>query len=197
MIVFVVFAFLRMAVFRPETPGPQGHRETVTVKRVLDGDTLDLTDGRRIRLLGIDAPEVAHENQPAQPYSKEATDWLRSRIEGASVSLRIDSAKKDRYGRTLAWVYDEHGKMLNEELLAEGLVRLLADFGLPADLEPQLRQAESEARILKKGVWSVKAGKKKSASRGGRIDLGVVDCTIEFASLGTRILPHKCHSPVL
>lgn len=166
MIVFVVFAFLRMAVFRPETPGPQGHRETVTVKRVLDGDTFDLTDGRRIRMLGIDAPEVAHEDQPAQPYSKEATDWLRSRIEGARVSLRIDSAKKDRYGRTLAWVYDEHGKMLNEELLAEGLVRLLPDFGLPADLEPQLRQAESEARILKKGLWSAKAGKKKSASRG-------------------------------
>lgn len=197
MIVFVVFAFLRMAVFRPETPGPQGHRETVTVKRVLDGDTFDLTDGRRIRMLGIDAPEVSHENQPAQPYSREATDWLRSRIEGASVLLRIDSTKKDRYGRTLAWVYDEQGKMLNEELLAEGLVRLLADFGLPADLEPQLRQAESEARILKKGVWSVKAGKKKSASRGGRIDLGVVDCMTEFGSLGTRILPHKCHSPVL
>jgi YD repeat-containing protein len=165
MIVFVVFAFLRMAVFRPETPGPQGHRETVTVQRVLDGDTLDLTDGRRIRLLGIDAPEMSHEDQRAEPYSQEATDWLRSRIEGASVSLRIDSAKKDRYGRTLAWVYDEQGRMLNEELLAEGLVRLLTDFGLPADLEPQLRQAESEARILKKGLWSVKAGKKKSASR--------------------------------
>lgn len=154
-------------MFKPETPGTQGHRETATVKRVLDGDTIDLTDGRRVRMLGIDAPEVAHEGQPAQPYSSEAAEWLKSRIEGASVSLRIDSAKKDRYGRVLAWVYDEHGKLLNEEMLADGLVRLLPDFGLPADLEPQLRQAESEARILKKGIWAPKNGRKKTAGIGG------------------------------
>lgn len=150
-------------MFKPETPGTQGHRETATVKRVLDGDTFDLTDGRRIRMLGIDAPEVSHEDQPAEPYSSEASEWLKSRIEGASVSLRVDSAKKDRYGRVLAWVYDENGKLLNEEMLADGLVKLLPDFGLPADLEPQLRQAESEARILKKGLWAPKNGRKKTA----------------------------------
>ena len=155
-------------MFRPETPGTPGQREAVTVKRVLDGDTFDLTDGRRIRMLGIDAPEVAHEGQPAQPYSSEASEWLKSRIEGASVSLRIDSAKKDRYGRVLAWVYDEHGKLLNEEMLANGLVKLLPDFGLPADLEPQLRQAESEARILKKGLWIPKTSRKRTADPGSR-----------------------------
>lgn len=127
--------------------------EFVTVAKVFDGDTFLCTDGSRVRLLGVDAPEVSHGNQPAERYGEESGNWLRRRIEGRIVQLRIGSEPFDRYGRRLAWVYDDRGKLINRELLREGAARLLPDFGLPAELEPSLRAAEAEARTTRTGIW--------------------------------------------
>ena len=74
---------------------------------------------------------------------------------------RIDSEEKDRYQRTLAWVYTRDGEFINERLLSEGHAKLLADYGLPLDLEPRLRAAESEARIEKRGLWAISRRSKK------------------------------------
>lgn len=153
-LVFLGLAMLRILVFRPElTQSPEALKETVTVRYVIDGDTFDLTDGRRIRMLGINAPEEGFGDKPREAHAAESTTWLRRRIEGHRVRLRIDSAKPDRYQRTLAWVYDLDGELLNAQMLREGQARLLDDFGLPLDLEPVLRAAESDARILRLGLW--------------------------------------------
>lgn len=153
--IFVLLAMLRMLVFRPESLVAPAARPVVTVRYVIDGDTVDLADGRRIRLLGIDAPEAGFQNKTAEPWSEESTSWLRDRIEGRDVQLRIDSEEKDRYGRTLAWIFHSDGTLINQESLREGHAKLLADFGLPADLEPALREAESEARVQKRGLWGI------------------------------------------
>lgn len=152
-LIFVLLAMLRMLVFRPESLVAPAARPVVTVRYVIDGDTLELDDGRRVRLLGIDAPEAGFQNKIAQPWSQESTSWLRDRIEGQDVQLRIDSREKDRYGRTLAWIFHSDGTLINQESLLEGHAKLLPDFGLPADLEPALREAESEARVQKRGLW--------------------------------------------
>ena len=146
-------AILRLSIFQPEDATGLSIRQTVTVRQVIDGDTFDLTDGRRIRMLGIDAPEAGYYGKPAERYSSESTAWLRDRIEGGRLQLRIGDPDKDRYDRTLAWIYDSQGILINQEILAEGQARLLPDFGLPLDLEPSLRAAESEARLLKRGIW--------------------------------------------
>lgn len=156
LMIFIVLAVLRLAVFRPELASDGKPRTTVFVQHVIDGDTFDLADGTRVRMLGIDAPEAGFGDTRPQPFSVEATDWLRNRIEGHEVALRIDYPKIDRYGRTLAWVYEADGLLVNEEMLREGRVKLLADFGLPADLEPNLRKAEAEARLRKIGIWAKK-----------------------------------------
>ncbi|MDA1231134.1 MAG: thermonuclease family protein [Planctomycetota bacterium] len=156
LLIFVVLAVLRFAVFRPELASDGKPRTTVFVQRVIDGDTFDLDDGTRVRMLGIDAPEAGFGDKRPQPFSAEATEWLRNRIEGHEAALRIDYPKVDRYGRTLAWVFEADGTLVNEEMLREGRVKLLADFGLPADLEPNLRKAEAEARIRKIGIWAKK-----------------------------------------
>ena len=156
MLIFVVLAVLRLAVFRPELASDGKPRTTAVVRHVIDGDTFVLDDERHVRMLGIDAPEAGFGDKSPEPFSAEATDWLRDRIEGREVALRIDYPKIDRYGRTLAWVFEPDGTLVNQQMLLAGRVKLLADFGLPADLEPTLREAESEARIRKIGVWAPK-----------------------------------------
>jgi micrococcal nuclease len=156
MFIFAVLMVLRLTVFRPELASDGKPRTNVVVQRVIDGDTFDLDDGSRVRMLGIDAPEAGFGDKTPQPFSAEATAWLKNRVEGHDVSLRIDYPKTDRYGRTLAWVFESDGTLVNELMLREGRVKLLADFGLPADLEPNLRNAEAEARIRKVGVWARK-----------------------------------------
>ena len=156
MLIFVVLAVVRIVVFRPELANDGKPRTKVFVQHVIDGDTFDLDDGRRVRMLGIDAPEAGFRDKPREDHSAEATDWLRKRIEGREVALRIDYPKTDHYGRTLAWVFEPDGTLVNQQMLSAGRVKLLADFGLPADLELTLRQAESEARIRKIGLWAPK-----------------------------------------
>jgi micrococcal nuclease len=159
MFIFAVLMVLRLTVFRPELASDGKPRKHVLVQRVIDGDTFDLDDGTRVRMLGIDAPEAGFGDKTPQPFSAEATEWLKSRIESHEVALRIDYPKTDRYGRTLAWVFEPDGILINEVMLREGRVKLLADFGLPTDLEPALRKAEAEARIRKIGVWARKSKK--------------------------------------
>ena len=156
MLILVLLAVLRIAVFRPELASDGKPRSKAVVQHVIDGDTFVLDDGRHVRMLGIDAPEAGFGNKPREDFSAEATDWLRERIEGREVALRIDYPKTDRYGRTLAWVFEPDGTLVNQQMLSAGRFKLLADFGLPADLEPTLRQAESEARIRKIGLWAPK-----------------------------------------
>lgn len=163
-IVFIVMAMLRMLIFRPESGVLQPSFQAATVRYVIDGDTVDLEDGRRVRLLGIDAPEVGFNEKPAEAWAEESTLWLRDRLEGRQVQLRVDEKMKDRYGRTLAWIFDEQNVLINRELLAEGHAKLLPDYGLPADLELTLREAESEARVQRLGVWAT-AQKQRQRSR--------------------------------
>ncbi|MFN8705231.1 MAG: thermonuclease family protein [Planctomyces sp.] len=154
----VIGAVILFRVFLNDSRSDQPNRErftelSVKVRFVLDGDTFDCAAGRRVRLLGIDAPEVAHPDQAPEPYSRDSADWLKQRIEKRTVRLQIGEPATDRYQRTLAWVYDERGELINREILRAGWARLLPDFGLPPDLEFVLRRAEAEARVAQQGLW--------------------------------------------
>src|SRR3990167_2259493 len=81
--------------------------QDVKVKRVIDGDTFEAEDGEKIRLLGVDCPELAHFGKPAEYFGKESTEFSRQNLEGKTVKLVKDSLNKDRdkYGRLLRYVY--------------------------------------------------------------------------------------------
>lgn len=133
-----------------------GRRYTVRVKRVFDGDTFETHSGQRIRLLGIDAPEVAHGDKPAQPYSQESTHWLRALIGNSPVEVEEGVVATDRYGRTLGWVSLPDGRLVSELALETGNARLLSRFGLPLKLEQRFRQAEKRAQQQALGVWGTR-----------------------------------------
>ncbi len=158
MIVFGIIAVLiavRLAG-RNTTRGTH-HTEAprwVTVQTVLDGDTFVTSTGESVRLLGIDAPEVAHHNTKLEPFGTESTEWLAQQIEDCEVQLQVGVEGTDRYGRTLAWVYTADGTLINREALAGGYAELLDRFGLPLHLEASLRQAVAEAQVRQRGLWN-------------------------------------------
>jgi micrococcal nuclease len=138
----------------PATPSVVGS-VTVPVNRVVDGDTVHVTlDGRdeRVRLIGIDTPEVAHDGRPAECFGDRAAAETRRRLEGRSVRLNFDVRLRDRFGRILAYVVDDRG-LVNLALVQGGFAVALA---VPPDtrMAGDFGRAEDEARTAGRGLWS-------------------------------------------
>jgi micrococcal nuclease len=128
------------------------HESWGRVERVLDGDTIELAGGTRVRLIGINAPEIAHLGDPAQPGGRAAHRYLRELLEGARVRIEPGRQRRDRYHRLLAHVFTESGQNVAAELLRRGYVHAVV-------YPPNLRHArayfaaEKAARDARLGLW--------------------------------------------
>jgi micrococcal nuclease len=136
----------------PNRPaGDPPSRVTARVARVIDGDTIELSDGRRVRYIGVDTPETVDPSQPVGCYGKEASDRNKFLVEGKTVSLEKDVSETDRFGRLLRYVYvgDE---MINELLVSEGYAQVST---FPPDVKYQDRFAglQQQARAANRGLW--------------------------------------------
>ncbi len=124
----------------------------VAVDWVADGDTIILQDGRHVRYIGIDTPEIDHENHRAAPMGYEARSFNRQLVLGQRLRLVYDREKKDRYGRTLAYVYRSDGLFVNAELLKQGYAHVL--FRKPnTSQERSLLSAQRAAMQAGRGLW--------------------------------------------
>lgn len=124
----------------------------VTIKRVADGDTIILQDGRHVRYIGIDTPEIDHENQRAAPLGYEARAYNRQLVEGQDLRLMFDREKKDRYGRILAYVYRRDGLFVNLELLKKGYAYVMYHY--PNTFKEALfLSAQRKAMQRGRGIW--------------------------------------------
>lgn len=120
-----------------------------TVVKVIDGDTISL--GReKVRLWGVDTPETVHPKKGKEPFGPEAKKLTASLVHAKPVRL-VRSEKKDKYGRTLAYVYLPDGRSVNEELLRKGLARHTPQYSHP--LKKQYAVIESMARKKRLGIW--------------------------------------------
>ncbi|HEX6984244.1 MAG TPA: thermonuclease family protein [Planctomycetaceae bacterium] len=137
---------------------------TYLVERVIDGDTLVLAGGDRVRLLGVDTPETVAPGRPVEPFGPEASRFTKDRVEGKSVRLGFDKERRDRYGRLLAYVYVD-GVLLNEELIRAGLSKAQLRYPYSNAMKRVFRDAEAEAKAANRGVWSLPA---KEESPSGR-----------------------------
>lgn len=150
--VCAVFVGLHEAV-AGEQCEPFGKTEKIVVSHVYDGDTLKLQDGRKIRLIGINTTEVGHHGLPDQPFSQEAIQAVKRFIaQSGELTILRDREDKDRYGRTLAHLFNGRGESLEQLLLEEGLAYHVA---IPPNLTMAdcLAVAEGVARREEKGLW--------------------------------------------
>ena len=124
------------------------------VERVSDGDTVVALTANgtklRLRLLGIDAPEVAHGTKPAQPFGQEARDYIEHLIDGKTV--RVDAYGPDRYNRVLAVVWEGQANV-NLLVVAMGYAEMYR--GAPCQVYcRELEEAEAKARRDRVGMWA-------------------------------------------
>ncbi len=125
------------------------------VARVIDGDTIVLIDGRHVRLLGLNTPELARKNKPSEPGGTQAKRWLTQRIEGSIVRLEIGQQAYDKYGRLLAHIFDTNDNHINLELISNGIATI-------SIIPPNVKYAQSfltaqqTAIAAKLGLWNIK-----------------------------------------
>jgi micrococcal nuclease len=134
---------------------PEG--ETATVAAIEDGETLQLTDGRKVRLLGVKAPSppLGWKGEDPWPFAAESKAALRRLASGTTVELRFDERREDRHGHVLAQVYvlrDGSGVWLQKDLVAQGFARV---YSLPeaSACVAELLALEAEARRERHGLW--------------------------------------------
>jgi endonuclease YncB( thermonuclease family) len=92
-----------------------------SVKTIYDGDTVQLNDGRKVRFLGINTPEIKHRDKFAEAGGEQAKTWLINKLKNTKVRLEFDVEKTDKYGRTLAYLVTEKKENINVSLVKEGL----------------------------------------------------------------------------
>lgn len=122
------------------------------VKWVNDGDTIVLSDGRHVRYIGINAPEIAHDNQKAEAFGYEAKKYNQSLVRSKKVRLEFDKEKYDRYGRLLANIFLSDGTFINKEMIEKGYA-----YALPrkpnVKYDRMLLQIQRDAMSAKQGMW--------------------------------------------
>jgi micrococcal nuclease len=127
--------------------------DTSTVSRVVDGDTVELSTGEKVRYVGMNAPESVKPDWPVECFGKEASARNRELTEGKRVRLTKDVSERDRYGRLLRFVYLSDGTFVNELLVREGYARV-STFPPDVAKESIFRAAEADARAAKRGLWA-------------------------------------------
>ncbi|OOH83644.1 nuclease [Pseudomonas koreensis] len=134
-------------------PAPAG-LASVTVQRVVDGDTLRLSDGRSVRMIGLNTPELGRQGRSDEPFAVAARQRLQVLVDasGGRVGLRPGKQAKDHYGRTLAHIYSASGANLEAQMLADGLGFQVA-VAPNVDLVACQQAAERSARLAGLGLW--------------------------------------------
>jgi len=155
----VLFLFLFAVIYiiqEINLPERQYDAETVVpVTRVHDGDTISViidAQKKKVRLVGIDAPELGQ-----MPWGKRAKQYLETLVDasGWKVILEFDIAQRDKYGRSLAYVWTENGEMVNLLMVKSGNAVL---YTVPPNVRytNELRQAQEKARDMRLGIWGEK-----------------------------------------
>ena len=133
---------------------PGGAADHFAVRVVFDGDTIDVAGQGRVRLLGIDAPEIGTRFDTPQPFADEARTYLASLVLHRYVHLETDGDSRDAYGRLLAYVIRDDGLLANAEMLRAGLATVSARQ--PLRRLGELRRAETSAQQSRRGVWGAR-----------------------------------------
>lgn len=125
--------------------------ETFLVTRVIDGDTIEIEGGERVRYIGIDAPETVHPSELIGCFGKEASNKNKELVEGKNVRLEKDISEVDKYGRLLRYVWVDD-ILINDYLVRQGYAYA---YTYPPDVKysEQFVEAQQEAKENNRGLW--------------------------------------------
>jgi len=133
---------------------PQSNQsDYILVKKVIDGDTIELSSGEKVRYIGINTPETVDPEKSVECFGKEASDKNKELVEGKMVKLERDISDKDKYDRLLRYVYLEDGTMVNLVLVDDGYA-FQSTFPPDVKYQSQFAEAQKEAKEELKGLWS-------------------------------------------
>lgn len=142
-----------------QASSPQVEGKMARVTRVVDGDTVVLEDGQRLRYIGVDTPEEFDRRKPVQCFAKEAAEANRRLVEGKLIAYTHDVHERDRYGRLLGyvWLLDGRqgtmGTFVNEKLIRDGDAFAWA-YGKDTSKSELFAAAEADAKAHHRGLWS-------------------------------------------
>lgn len=122
------------------------------VIRVIDGDTVELKNGERLRYNDIDTPETVHPSKPIECYGPEASKKNKELVEGETILVELGDPEKDRYGRLLGYVYIDD-LFVNAELVRGGYAEVNS-YGNPGSKIVELINIERDAKLKSTGLWS-------------------------------------------
>lgn len=178
---FIAFTFFNTSLYADVcsfTP----FDEIAKVARVYDGDTVRLSDGRKIRLIGINTPERGRDGEKDEPFYLKAKNQLQQIISQNKNQIKIVFGidKRDRYKRVLAHIFTLNNKNITSTLLKKGLGFSIA---IPANIRllDCYQAAEADARNFKRGIWAHKFSQPinvtslKKSARGFHLVSGQVD----------------------
>lgn len=135
------------------------------VTKAIDGDTIKLSNGKHVRLIGIDTPESRYNTKLARDskktgqdmnaiikMGKKASEFTRKLVQGKKVRLEYDVTKYDKYGRILAYVYLEDGTFVNAKIIEEGYAQVMT---IPPNVKhaDEFLKLQREAREKGRGLW--------------------------------------------
>lgn len=154
----ILFLFLtKISVSEnPEVPKEEATSSGVLVTKVVDGDTIEIEGGEKVRYLGVDTPETKDPRKPVQCFGKEASNKNKELVEGKRVVLEKDVTNTDKYNRLLRFVFLDLGNgtrlFINDYLIREGYGQVLT---IPPDVKysEQFLAAQKQAREAKLGLW--------------------------------------------
>jgi len=146
--IFCLFLRPYAEIFAGEKP-LKAHFAKVT--RVIDGDTIEIEGGEKVRYIGVDTPELHHPNKPVQHFAEEAYKYNRDLVVGKDVYLVFDVQRRDRYGRLLAYVFVEDS-FINAKLVKDGYARV-ATYPPNVIYQELFLNLEQQARNANRGLW--------------------------------------------
>ena len=143
--------FVISSILTPLIIAISAYGQNFIVKKVIDGDTLLLTNGEYVRLIGVDTPETKHPEKPVEYFGKEAYLFTQRMVEGKEVRLEFVWQRTDKYGRLLAYLFLPDGTFLNAEIIKQGYGFAYTRF--PFKYLEEFRRYEREARANRTGLW--------------------------------------------
>lgn len=154
----VAAAFLFGLALASWTPASAAPPTSGTVSTVLDGDTIVLLSGERVRYLGIDAPEIEHNGAPGDCYGDEARQANRDLVLHQRVTLQYEREATDRHGRLLAYVVLQDGRCANSELIRGGMAHVFRSRERFSRFE-EFVALQREALSSRRGLWGACAAR--------------------------------------